>query len=207
MKKLLSASLLILASLMILTGCGSGEEGAPDGMKTASPKDVDYVLYVPEEWQVDTAEGSILTSAHVQDGDNSNITMMTYTNDDGQTDISAYWDNYEKSLAGIFDLDAEGNTTFQLVKPVGEEGTLAPIGEEDQKFEESELGGERCQIYRYLGVIGGSSDDPIPLYFMQVITYHNGDFYIFTYTATTENDRHLRNDTDVGRILTEFRFK
>lgn len=188
MKKRLSAVLIFLSSLMILTGCGSGsgEDGAPDGMKTASPREVDYVLYVPEDWKVDTAEGSILTAAHVEDGDNSNITMMTYTNDGDLTSISEYWENYQKNLPGIFDSDSEGNSTYKLTTD----------------GEEAYLDGEVCNIYRYEGLIAG-----IPLRYMQVITYHNGDFYLFTYTATTENDRYGRNEEDVAKMLNEFKFK
>lgn len=188
MKKTGLAAACLSAALLTgaLTGCGSGEEGAPDGMKTASPSGVDYTLYVPEDWQVDTKEDSILTEAHVKDGDNSNITMISYANDAGYNTIPDYWENYSARLPGIFDLDAQGSSTYKLLT----EG------------EDAELDGQPCCVYRYEGNMGD-----VPLRFMQVISYFNGDFYIFTYTATTENDRYGRNEEDVARILDEFRFK
>ncbi len=210
MKKILIFAL----SLLLLTGCGTSEEGAPDGMKTASPKEVNYILYVPEDWKVDTADNSILTAAHVEDGDNSNITMMTYTNDGELTSITAYWEDYEKGLINVFDRDSEGNTTYELLtvgktnetngekETDGEKTDDAKADDENAAGEKAKLDGEDCRIYRYKGNIAG-----IPLQYMQVITYHNGDFYIFTYTATTQNDRYGRNEEDVARMLNEFKFK
>lgn len=203
MKKILIFAL----SMLILTGCSSGEEGAPDGMKTASPKEVNYILYVPEDWKVDTADGSILTSAHVEDGDNSNITMMTYTNDTyviGEDDgelavIDAYWADYEKDLVNVFDRDDEGNSSYELLT-VGK--TDEETGKKEADGEEYTLDGAPCRIYRYKGNIA-----EIPLQFMQVISYRDGDFYIFTYTATTQNDRYTRNEEDVAKMLIEFKFK
>ena len=199
MKKLLSATLIALLSLTLITGCSSGEPGAPDGMKTASPAGVDYTLYVPSDWAVDTSEGSILTSAHVKDGDNSNITMMSYTNDSELTTIVEFWESHVNRLATIFDLDEEGNSTYKLLT-VG--GTDSETGEAAPDGEAAELNGQPCRVYRFEGLIGG-----IPLRYMQVISYYKGDFYVFTYTATTENDRYGRNEEDVARILNEFKFK
>ncbi len=201
MKKTGYAALTLMAALLIgtLTGCSSAEEeDAPDGMKLASPEGVDYTLYVPEAWKVDTKADSILTEAHVEDGDNSNITMITYANDGGFDSIPGYWEQYAARLPGIFDADAEGKSTYKLLTVGGtdKDGKPLPDGEE------AKLDGEDCRVYRYEGNMG-----EVPLRFMQVIAYHEGDFYIFTYTATTENDRYGRNEEDVARILNEFRFK
>lgn len=191
--------LILLAEAVLLTSCSKQEEGAPDGMKSAAAEAADYFLYVPKDWQVDTAEGSLLTAAHVGDGDNSNITMMAYTNDLGLGSINEYWENYEKNLEKIFDLDVAGNSTYLLKNPGGvdeETGEPLPDGESDI------LGGEKCYSYRYTGTLGG-----VPLEYLQVITYHNGYFYLFTYTATTDSDRFSRHEEDVAMILQNFKFK
>lgn len=191
--------LFLLVGATLLVSCSKQEEGAPDGMKSASAEAADYYLYVPEDWTVDTAAGSLMTSAHVGDGDNSNITMMAYTNDLGLESINAYWESYEKNLSKIFDLDEEGNSTYQLSNPGGvneETGETLPDGETGT------LGGEACVSYRYTGIVGG-----VPLEYLQVITYHNGYFYLFTYTATTDSDRFSRHEEDVAMILQNFSFK
>lgn len=204
-KGVFRSTFAVLAALLALTmtACSKeGEEGAPDGMKIASPEEVGYILYVPEDWKIDTAEGSILTAAHVEDGDNSNVTVMAYTNDLEYTSIDAYWADYEKTLKGIFD-QKDGESTYKLLTERKE-----TVGEGDDAKEETipgekaKLDGEDCVVYRYSGYIGG-----VPLMYMQVISYFDGDFYLFTYTATTENDRYERNEEDVAQMLDEFQFK
>lgn len=183
----------------MLVSCSKQEEGAPDGMKSAAAAAADYCLYVPENWQVDTAESSLMSAAHVGDGDNSNITMMAYTNDLGLGSINEYWERYEKNLEKIFDPDEQGNSTYQLKNPGGvneNTGETLPDGETGT------LGGEKCVSYRYTGTLGG-----VPLEYLQVITYHNGYFYLFTYTATTDSDRFSRHEEDVAMILQNFKFK
>ena len=190
---------LLAGAMLFSSGCKANNDDTPDGMKLASPAGVDYQLYVPEKWKVDSSEGSILTAAHVEDGDNSNVTVMTHTNDGEITKIADYWSNYKATLIRYFDTDGEGNTSFKLLPSDNADAEDGEVGADGEK---ATLDGQTCGVYRYEGLVAG-----IPLRYMQVITYYNGDFYIFTYTATTENDRYDRNEEDVAKMLIEFRFK
>ena len=71
MKKI-SVIALVLAFCMcfcLLAGCGAkdNKSSAPKGMKLASGENVDYCMYVPENWKVDKSD--LYTSAYFSSGD------------------------------------------------------------------------------------------------------------------------------------------
>ncbi len=87
MKKII-ALLLLSVMLLSLAACGSGEEGAPDGMKLASNTEiVDYKLFVPEDWVVTASTG--MTMAQVSLNDVSNVVVTHHT----QSEIPPYSDS------------------------------------------------------------------------------------------------------------------
>ncbi len=56
-KKIIAMTLSVLLLLFALASCGSSEEDAPEGMKSATMSGEPFVLYVPEAWSLNTASG------------------------------------------------------------------------------------------------------------------------------------------------------
>ncbi len=197
MKKFLSAPItaLILSVVLLISGCSEQDPNAPNGYKTASNEKVDYTLFVPNDWVVDTDDNSLMTSAHVSEYESSNITMIAYTNDsyasetaeDGSeiSPVLRYWSDYQNSLLRLFDQDADGNSTYKLETDA--ETTL--MGKT--------ASGANIPAYRYVytAELGGTS-----LKYMQVIANHNGNFYLFTFTAAAE--RYDEYAEEVEELLT-----
>lgn len=177
MKKriLLPISAALLAALM-LVGCSKQDPNAPDGYQIASNDKVDYTLFVPNDWTVDTDSDSLMTAARASEQESANITMMEYDNseyaietaEDGKivSPVPTYWEDKLDDLKKLFDVDEEGNSTFKL-----------------ESSETSLIGSSKLAAYTYIytGTIDG-----LELKYMQVIAYRGGDkdsFCFFTYTA------------------------
>lgn len=183
MKKSLFFSVIaLLMALLMLGGCSSQDPNAPENYQIASNDKVDYTLFVPKDWVVDTDEGSLVISAHVSDYEGANITMMAYDNDsypaetaeDGKeiSPVVRYWADNEASLSKLFDLDEEGNSTYKLES----KATTTLMGKTAK--------GANVPAYAYVysGEIGG-----IALKYMQVIACHRDSFYFLTYTAAADH--------------------
>lgn len=191
MKKtlILSLSALVLSALM-LVGCSEQDLDAPEGYQTASNDKVDYALFVPEDWVVDTDADSLIVSARVSAAENTNITMMSYENNtysaettaDGQevSPVVRYWADNLDELTGLFDLDADGNSTFKLET----NGKTTLMG---KTAEESNV---PAFAYVYTGSVGG-----VELKYMQVIACHKDSFYFLTFTSSP-----ARYDEFVGQV-------
>lgn len=180
MKKspLLSLAAFLLSGLMLLSSCSEQDPLAPDGYQTASNDNVDYSLFVPENWIVDTADNSLVTAARATEYENANISMMVYDNDSYAAETTAegeevslvlrYWADNLTALSNLFDKDAEGNSTFKLET----DGARTLMG---KTADGKDVG---AFSYVYTGTIGG-----VELKYMQVLACHNNCFYFFTYTA------------------------
>lgn len=163
-------ALCLMICLAAFAGCSKQDPNAPDGYKTASNDSVDYYLYVPEDWVVDTVEKSQLTSARVSEYDQTNISMMAYVDDDAEfASVDEYFENYKSTLSSVFDKTAGENggetSSFELVSS-----------------ESCLLGGAAANKYVYTAVLGG-----VDLKYMQVIALREHTFYIFTYTAYADS--------------------
>ena len=62
-------------------------DGAPESMKIASSDKVEYVLYVPSKWIVDS---SVTAGAYYSDTDLSNVNVVSYYGD--EMTVTEYWD-------------------------------------------------------------------------------------------------------------------
>ena len=124
-KKILATALaMLLTAPLLLSGCSEQDPNAPDGYKLASNDNVEYRLFVPSDWIVDTADDNLMTAARVNDVINTNISMIAYTNDTYEvkkddkgnsiSPVPEYWADYKADLECIFDKDKEGKTTFAL---------------------------------------------------------------------------------------------
>jgi hypothetical protein len=106
MKRLVSI-LLICVALLCLVGC-KDNDGAPNGMKLASNKDlVSYFLYVPENWVIDNSDTT--TRAHVSSIDTSSVGVGEYGEHES---IDAWWEAYKTALSAVngFEVIEEGVT-------------------------------------------------------------------------------------------------
>lgn len=182
--------------MFTLTACGKSDPNAPDGYITASNDKVEYSLFVPNDWVVDTTENSMMTTARVSEEERSNISMVAYTNEtyEVKTDekgnqispVPEYWADYKESLISLFDKDENGHSTFKLNEDasgikmqVGQNNTGAPA---------------TGYSYSYTATLG-----EVELQYLQVIIYRKNTFYIFTYTSTP--DRYENAIEDVEGIL------
>lgn len=185
MKRKIISLFLIFAILTMIVGCSKnkGEEGAPSGMKSAHSASADYYLYVPSDWVVDTADNSLMASAHVSDTDRSNITVMAYSGDRTYESLEDYFKAYYKGLERMFDLDENENSTLKMITD----------------GERCLLGGVAANNYVYTGTVGG-----VELKYRQIISYWNGDYYLITFTADPElYDDH---SDDFDKIVQNFAF-
>lgn len=173
MKTIIKPMTVILCLILCaaaLAGCSKQDPNAPRGYKTASNDTVDYYLYVPADWIIDTVDGSQLTAARVSEYDKTNISMMAYVDDSGEfASADEYFESYISTLSSVFD------------KKTGENGG------EKSSFElvsnESCLMGEAAaNKYVYTATLGG-----VDLKYMQVIALRQHTFYIFTYTAYVDS--------------------
>lgn len=181
MKKIFLPLISLVLSALMLVGCAQQDPNAPEGYKTASNDKVDYTLFVPENWVVDTEENSLVTAAHVSEYEATNITMTAYDNDqyaaetnaDGEevSPVVRYWADNLDSLTKLFDNDSEGNSTFSLVS----DGQTTLMGKT------ADGANVPAYSYVYTGKIGD-----MELKYMQVIACYKNTFYFFTYTAAAE---------------------
>ena len=185
--------------MFTLTACGKSDPNAPDGYITASNDKVEYSLFVPNDWVVDTTENSMMITARVSEQERSNISMIAYQNEDSEkyqvkTDekgnrispVPEYWADYKESLIDLFDKDADGKTTFRLNEDAS--GKKMQVGDQNTgKVAEA-------YSYSYTATLG-----EVELQYLQVIIFRNDTFYLFTYTSTP--DRYETFIEDVEGIL------
>ncbi|MBQ8382007.1 MAG: hypothetical protein IJX47_02250 [Clostridia bacterium] len=198
-KKILATALaMLLTAPLLLSGCSEQDPNAPDGYKLASNDNVEYHLFVPKDWIVDTAEDNLMTAARVSDVINTNISMIAYTNDTYEvkkdekgnsiSPVPEYWSDYKADLERIFDLDDEGKTTFALSEDLSGKTCLIGGNSESGKTATG-------YTYVYTGKIGGTE-----LKYMQVIIFQKETFYLLTYTSVpSQYDEYV---DEVEEILT-----
>ena len=189
MKKNIKVPILTLCLILLaaaLAGCSKQDPDAPNGYKTASNETVDYYLYVPEDWVVDTVDGSQLTAARVSEYNQSNISMMAYVDDAGEfASVDEYFENYKSTLSSVFDKTTGENG--------GEKSSFELVSNESCL-----MGGAAANKYVYTAALGG-----VDLKYMQVIALRSHTFYIFTYTAYAGS----YDDEPVNGIIDNIVFK
>lgn len=177
MKNIRSISALIalaLTAALALGACGANEGSAPMGFKEISNDGVDYNLYVPDEWISNISTG--VTAAYYSNVDDSNISMITFTQSDELKTPEKYWETYESSLAALF-------ADFEYVS----------------KPDKATLDGADAIQCTYTGNV---ADHEYTI--MQLVAAKGTQIYIFTYTAASDKyDAHIE---DVIAILDYFEF-
>ena len=188
MKKTLITLLFVILSLtFVLASCGK-DGNVPDGMKRASDtRIVDYELFVPEGWIVDTPSFSsneddevkmlAVSMAHVSKSDRSNISVAQWNVTANTSDIDTWWENEYKP-----------DITSVLGATISKEG------------EELIIDGKTAKKYEFSAKIGDTTYK-----YMVAATVRSGSIYVITYTSNEEN--YEKNLEDVSSILENIRFK
>ncbi len=103
MKHRMTSLILALCAILTLTltACDSTslnpDDGwVPAGYQLASNKNLDYVLFVPQEWTIDMSTGVVTASTK-----GGNISMMATANNDNKT-LTAFWDEYKTQFDTTF---------------------------------------------------------------------------------------------------------
>ena len=186
-KRILSLLFVIISLTVVLASCGKDSD-IPEGMKRASDtKIVDYELFVPEAWIVDTPSFSsnddkdikklAVSMAHVSTSDRSNISVAQWNTTANTSNVDLWWENeYKPEITSIL------GATITL-----EDKELIIDGKSAKKYEYSAKIGETT--YKY----------------MVCATVSNGSIYVITYTSNEEN--YEKNLEAVDEILENIRFK
>lgn len=174
--KKMMAAVLILCFAVALASCGDNTSDAPKGMKKIESDFIDYNLYVPEAWTIDTTSG--FASAYIPT-DKSSISLLTMTGTRAYSSIDDYVDEYKNELM----------STFANVEFIEDECIIGGIS----------FGSIDAARIVYTIKTGDSTYK-----YMQMVTASGIYVYTLTYTALEENfDEHTE---DVANIISNFSF-
>ena len=167
MKKITSVLLLLamaVAALISTVSCSRGDDSIPEGMKKLeNDADLDYVMFIPEDWTQDLSGGAV--SAYYAKGDMSNVSMTSFALTELDTTLDTHVEEYVEKLKKTF-------SDLELNKDDPSDVTL---------------GGIKAKRIRYTGKLSDSDYS-----FLQLITIRNANMYIFTYTSEKEAfDKHM----------------
>ncbi len=177
------AFLLVCVTLLLcLAACAQApEEGIPDGMQIASYAGADYRLYVPTSWVLNTTYG--ISGAYRVLSQQSTVSVQRY-------DVAEWTVEIEAAIAANGgDVHASGeriawfwnNACLASVKAHALDGNVTV---EQEETAATVLGEKNAMRYHIHGLIDGDVRET--LHFLQVVTEHNGGFYVFTFTANAE---------------------
>ncbi len=185
----LSTFLFLLLAAMLFTGCSVKEKidnsWVPAGMKLLENSNVDYTVYVPENWKIDLSSG-VSTAYDEKTHASVSIVAFNLEKDMLQASVDTYWDYYVKSLTDSF-------PDFAYVTEADTEA------EDFVPGESTVLDQTAAKCYTYTCTITGTKYQ-----FLQCICIRGGYVYMITYTATPDNfSTHL---DDIYNIIGNFKF-
>ncbi|MBE6671248.1 MAG: DUF1795 domain-containing protein [Ruminococcaceae bacterium] len=165
MKKLIALILTFVLCIGVLCSCSNNDQSAPDGMKSVQSSDnLDYNIYIPEEWTQDLSTGVI--SAYCKSSDLSNISMTQFNLEDADT-LDKHVEDYVAELEANLD-------EFKLSEGYPQK-TL--------------LGGVAASKIEYTAKLAGNEYK-----YAQIICIRKGTIYFFTYTSNVNNfDSHAED--------------
>jgi len=164
MKKTKKISVLFLCAVIFFSvvSCSQPEDDEYANMSIITNDNVDYYVYYPNFWNIDS-NGDIIR-VRVSDSELSNVTLTCFDAPEGITDIGSYMEKHYKVM---FTLDAgDEPIEYNLTEKTGE-------GECFPQMNSTFTVGD---TYKYF----------------QSLFYRNGKIYIFTYTSDIQSyDQHL----------------
>ena len=194
MKKHIRFMALLLCAVMLtsLISCANTSEEVPAGMQIASCAGADYRLYVQTSWVVNTAYG--ISGAYRNLAQQSTVSVNTYSMED-----------YRAQMQNEGTDPADGSARIswfwetQCLSPVKERALNGDVSIVEEECVATSLDGANAKQYRYSALVNG-----VTLHFLQVVADREGNFYVFTFTATAEMFELYR--TDVEQMLETFIF-
>ena len=168
------ALLLVLAMLAALTSCNNTDTGEviPEGMKIANCEGDDFRLYVPTDWNENTAYG--IAGAYYNLDVQSTVSVVKYRITE---EMNAALPARGDAAALRQRLEA---FSLQYCRPaISEQPLVSGLKVEEEK-NAPEVLLDQLVAYRahYLVTVDGEN-----LHYLQVIGEKNEAFYVFTYTA------------------------
>lgn len=154
------------------------DKNTPKGMKIASHKDAEYVLYVPKEWKCNPSNKGAYAFYPVEG--NPNVTVSSHAPEESIATPDLYFAKVEEGLILEF-----GEENYERITESGEK---------------IKVGGMQAYKYLYTVKVG---DTTVKL--QQVIISHNTYVYSITYSA--DADHFDANLGDVNLMLKHFKFK
>ena len=215
MKKRISLLLVCVLLCLSFAACGGdGEYTQYDGYTMISdPSIVEYYLYVPDYWVLDSATG--MTSAYVSATDRSNVSVTTYEGTSYQEAamtaaeaegadwaamdnaerirrvLTAFWTAYETDFAKTC-----GSTLSYVKKADGGE----------YKAVDGLLGGRKSLAYEYDVTFLN-----LPYRVTQVLAAYGDRIYLFTFMGPTAvgegEDYYSRHTAELADMLKIFAFQ
>ncbi len=140
MKKSVRITAAILAVLTVLSlsaGCAKKDPEIPSGMKKASGEAADYIMYVPEDWRVDSS--SLYTAAYYSSGDATSISATAYGMNYGDENVDDWFKGFMEEFGGVY---------TDVAEPTEEDAKLG--GADGKKYTFS--GTLNGQVYDYIVV-------------------------------------------------------
>ena len=156
MKRIFAALMLALMLVTLtFTSCGNND-GAPEGMKTASGEGADYVLYVPENWIVDLTTKA--TGAYYSKDDPSNVSVTAWDLEYANSTVEDWWEIEKADIALVFsnvEITSESNTTVDGIAAKKVEYT-ASLGENNYKIMQvAAVKKSVVYVFTYTSVVDG----------------------------------------------------
>lgn len=134
MKRIITLALALVMCLAVFCSCSKQDPNVPAGMKLASSENVDYFMYVPENWRVDKSD--LYTSANFSSGDPTSISATAYAISSDIKSLGDWWKGFEKEMAEVYkDISKVEKTKAKLGGIKGEEYSFtATLGEQQYNF-------------------------------------------------------------------------
>lgn len=183
--RILSIALISALIISAFAGCTIKPyyEGAPEGMRPINEGEEKAILYVPDNWQVDTSTG--IPTAYYSTNDMTMITLVTVKADvlAGRT-IPDYWASYKETFSSSV-------KDFTVIKE----------NETDPDYTTRLISERSTYVFDFSATVTG-----LKYKFRQALLTHplTGDLLIITYSSTAEGfDQHI---DDLGTVYNNFTF-
>lgn len=204
-KRLFRPFLLLLCAALAL-GLGScvkvgGGDNIPEGMQIASAAGADYYLYVPTTWVVQNTSPNV-SCAYRDLSRQSTVSVAKYPMTDAwRATLNALTTTEAGEASGMAAISPRLDWFFEqeCLRPVRATAFDGRVTLDTDASGADMLDKTDAGRWCYSAEIGGKT-----YYFKQLVTEKNDAFYVFTFTA--EKEMYEQYETDVEKILNEFRF-
>lgn len=192
------AIFLCLCAWLALPSCSEKESDIPEGMKSATCAGENFRLYVPSGWNVNTAYG--ISGAYFSALEQSSVSVVGYKITESMEfdmKLSEKVDSERPSTRLQWYFEEQVYTALVRVADGG------AVTAHTEDFADTTLDGVNAKRYHHTAEV-----DEVELHFLHVVAERANCFYVFSFTATERYYEQLytASDSDVKKILKEFKF-